>query len=147
MADPLSISASAIAVITLAAQSCKALNDIIAGFVNAPKTLQDLRGDLGNVQHLIQSLESVVGGATRTQLSVDQRTCIAELVPAMQNCQGACDDFRAKLSKITSHSKEDQVSWIDRSRIHFNEKEIMLLKSRLGDCKETLDVALGVVTL
>lgn len=147
MSDPLGGSASVIAVITLAYQSCKALNDVIGSFVNAPKTLQHLRGDLDVLQHLIRSIQSVVDGATKAQLSVDQETCIVELVPGVQSCQGACDDFTQKLSKITSHSKDNQVSWLDRTRIHFNEKDIIILKSRLGDCKNTLDIALGVATL
>ncbi|ETS76325.1 hypothetical protein PFICI_11712 [Pestalotiopsis fici W106-1] len=145
MADPLSITASAIGVITAAFQSCQALNGLVSSWANAPKTLKDLRGDLSALQNLIQSLQREV--ATSDDLSAEQRTCILELVPAIESCRDACEGFSARVSRATSHSKDDQVAFLDRARLYLGEKDIQTFKSRLGDCKQTLNVALGVVTL
>lgn len=148
MSDPLSVTASVIGVATLAYQSCKALNDIISSFVDAPKTLRDMCRDLDALQSLLASLQVAVDGVPDASLSADQRACLAELKPPVQSCHISCDDFIGKLAKVTSHSEEGgRVNWLDRARLHFNEKDITSLKSRLGDCKQTLNVALGVVTL
>lgn len=150
MADPLSITASVIGVITAACQSCKALSDLIYSFVNAPKNLSNLRGDLNTLRALIESLEQTVSPVSPdaiTYLSTEQNSCMKELVPAISSCQTACDDFAQRLSKATSRSPQGRVSLIDRAKWQFNEKDIIVLRSRLGDCKQTLSVALGVVTL
>lgn len=150
MADPLSVTASVIAVVTAACQSCKALSDLISSFLNAPKDLLNLRGDLDALQAVIESLEHAVSPGSpdaASSLSTEQKSCMKELVPAMRSCQTACDDFAQRLSKAMSHSPQGRVSLIHRAKWHFNEKDIMFLQSRLGDCKQTLSVALGVVTL
>lgn len=147
MADPLSITTSVIGVVTAVFQSCQTLNDLVSSCKNAPKNLRDLRYDLNILQNLIHSLERVVAGPAREDLSLEQRSCILELIPAMKSCQEACDNFVQRLANATSHSKGDHVSFTDRVRLYLNDGDIQALKSRLGVCKQTLDIALGVVTL
>jgi hypothetical protein len=147
MPEPLSITAGVIAVGGLAYSSCKALNDTISSFRNAPKMLSDLRGDLDTIQNLLQSLEAALNGVEDSALSADQKSCFVNLQPAIKGCKVTCDGFAAKLSKITSHSDADHVSLLDRGRLQFNEKEISMLKAGLERDKQTLDIAVGVATL
>ena len=144
MADPLSVSVSVAEVANSAYQSCKALNETIGGFINAPKIFQDLRRDLVALQSLLDSLQGALHDVPNAALSVNQRNCFEELKPAMRGCQAICDDFVQKLSKIANHSDTERVNWGDRVRLHFNEKDAILLKGRLGDYTQTFDVALGV---
>jgi hypothetical protein len=147
MGDPLSVTAGVIAVAGLAYSSAKALNEAIASFLNAPKVLRDIGKDLGILQNLLQALQQPLDGVPNADLSNDQKACFESLKPALEACKGMCDDFTLKLSKMTSHSQADKVSWRDRARLHFNEKDVALLQSDLEKHKQTVDVAIGVATL
>jgi hypothetical protein len=147
MTDPLSITAGVIAVAGLAYSSAKTLNEAITSFLNAPKVLQDIGKDLQILQNLLQALQQSLNGVPNTNLSENERACFESLRPALEACKGICDDFSAKLSKMTSHSQGDKVNWWDRARLHFNEKDVALLKLDLEKHKQTVDIAIGVATL
>lgn len=147
MSEPLSIAASIIAVAGAAYSGCKADNDLISAFSNAPKALQSLRQDLDTLQGLLQSLETALEGTRDDALSESQKSCFRDLKPALDGCKHACDDFAARLSGIASHSDAGRVNWMDRVRFHFSEKDVELLRSTLQKYKSTLDIALGLATL
>ena len=147
MSDPLSISASVIAVAGLAYSSCKVLSDTIKSFRNAPKTLADIRTELSAIRNLLDSLINTLGGVENIALSNNQRTCFINLESAIKHCETTCKDFTGRLSRITSHSGTDHVNWFDRTRLHFNENDVSLLRAALERDKQTLDFALGVATL
>ena len=146
MGDPLSVTAGVIAVAGLAYSSAKVLKEMIASFSNAPKLLQNIGEDLQVLQSLIQALQQPLDGVLDADLSDDQKACFESLKPALEACKRTCDDFVSKLSKMTSHSRADSVSWWDRARLHFNEKDVALLKSDLEIHKQTVDVTIGVAT-
>ncbi|KAI1379055.1 hypothetical protein F4677DRAFT_410421 [Hypoxylon crocopeplum] len=64
-----------------------------------------------------------------------------------RNCRVACDNVNKKLSELTARSSIDQTDRLDKIKLHFKNGEIQLLKSRLGGCKQTLSIAIGVVAL
>ena len=147
MGDPLSVTAGVIAVAGLAYTSAKTLKDAISSFLNAPEVLRDIGNDLGIFQNVLQSLQQPLVGVPNANLSDDQKACFESLKPALGACRGMCDEFACKLSKMTSHSQPDKVNWWDRARLHFNEKDLALLKSNLEKHKQTVDVAIGVATM
>ena len=147
MGDPLSVTAGIIAVAGLAYSSAKTLKETISSFLNAPEVLRDLGKDLGIFQTLLQALQQPLDGVPNTDLSNDQKACFENLKPALSACTEMCDRFASKLSRLTSHSQTDKVGWWDRARLHFNEKDVALLKSDLEKHKQTVDVAIGVATL
>jgi hypothetical protein len=147
MSDPLSITAGVIAVVGFAYLSCKALNDTISSFRNAPRMLSDLRGDLDTIQDLLQSLNDALNGVENSALSADKKSCFVNLQPAIKGCQATCDGFAAKLFKITSHSNADRVSLLDRGRLQFNEKEILVLKTGLERSKQIQGLQLAMESL
>ncbi|KAI3016226.1 hypothetical protein CBS147347_10858 [Aspergillus niger] len=59
MADPLSIAASVLAIITAAAQSTKSLQGTVKRFRNRDKTLRRLQNDLENLTNILESLQQV----------------------------------------------------------------------------------------
>ena len=147
MGDPLSITAGVIAIAGFAYSSAKALKEVIRSFSNAPKFLQDIGEDLQNLESLLQALQQPLHGVPDAKLSENERACFKSLEPALKACEAMCNDFSAKLSKMTSHSQEDKVSWWDRARLYFNEQDVALLKSNLEKHKQTVDIAIGVATL
>ena len=147
MTDPLSITASVITVAGLAYSSAKTLNEVITSFSNAPKVLEDIGKDLQVLQNLLRALQQPLNGVPNANLSENEKACYESLTPALVVCKGKCDEFSAKLSKMTSHSQGDKVNWWDRARLHFNEKDVALLKSDLEKHKQTIDIAIGIATL
>lgn len=150
MADPLSIKANMIAVVTTAYTSIKTLNNTIDAIDNTPETLQNLRHDLYALQGSLRSLKGALDtlSISNEELSPYQQTCLSELEPVVIGCQTALDDFRYNISYTTSISAADErIHWPGKASLPYHDNDIISLKSRLGDCKQTLDAALGIVTL
>ncbi|KAJ3534691.1 hypothetical protein NM208_g7437 [Fusarium decemcellulare] len=150
MADPLSIAASVVAVATLAYKSCQALNDTISSLKNVPKIIQDLRNDLNTLQSQLHTLKAGLDDIRQQGgqgLAAGQQERLRELEPALKACQECCEEFTRKLLDKTSHSGANHVDWRDRWRLHFNDNEFSLLKSRLSNYKQTLEIALSIMTI
>lgn len=147
MTDPFSISVGVIAIAGLAYSSAKTLKETITSFVNAPKIFLDIGSDLQTLQDLLRALQLPLNGVPNTDFSDDAKATFESMRPALESCKGLCDDFTVKLSKLTSHSHGDKVSWWDRTKLHFNEKDVALLKMDLEKHKQTVDMVIGVATL
>ena len=142
MTDPLSITASVIAIAGM-----QTLNEIVTSFSNAPKVLEDIGKDFQILQNLVQALQQPLSGVPNANLSKDEKACYERLRPALRALKGMCDEFSAKLSRMTSHSQGYKVNWWYRARLHFNERDVALLKSDFDKHKQSIDVAIGVATL
>jgi t-SNARE complex subunit (syntaxin) len=64
MADPLSITASVLAVITAAAQSARSLYETIRRFQDRSKTLKRLQDELDDLATILSSLAEVINSET-----------------------------------------------------------------------------------
>lgn len=64
MADPLSITASILAVITAAVQSTKSLHDTIVRFKGRDKTLLRFQNEIHDLVGILDSLKQVIDGET-----------------------------------------------------------------------------------
>ncbi len=102
MSNPFSISAGVIRVAELAHSSCKALNDMIKGYLNAPQSLSDLGRDLEKVQSVLKSLIGALNKVENSTLSPDLQSCLINLEPAIRQFKAAYDEFTVRLSKIAS---------------------------------------------
>jgi flavin-binding protein dodecin len=149
MSDSLDITTSVNAVVTAVYTSCKTLDDTIDAIDRAPETLQNLRHNLRVLQGSLMSLKVALEtmSTSKEELSPHQHTCLSELEPAIVGCQTALDDFEYKISHIESISEDEHTRWLDKACLPYHDKDIILLKSRLGDCKQTLDVAIGIMAL
>ncbi|KAK8015585.1 hypothetical protein PG991_008473 [Apiospora marii] len=149
MADSLNITTSVNAVVTAVYTSCKTLEDTIDTIDRAPETLQNLRHDLRVLQGSLMSLKVALEtmSTSKEELSPHQHTCLSELEPAILGCQTALDGFEYKISHIKSVSADEHAHWVDKACLPYHDKDVILLKSRLGDCKQTLDVAIGIMAL
>jgi hypothetical protein len=141
------LAASVIAVATLAYTSTKALYSTINEIHKAPKTLQQLGADLDVLQTLLESLSAEIKGKTDVQLSDGIKECLKEIKPPLGGCAKACDEFKTKLSKITSNSTDKHIALVDKVKLQFEEKEISDFRYRLGSYKATLNIALSFASL
>jgi ABC-type transport system involved in cytochrome bd biosynthesis fused ATPase/permease subunit len=148
MADPLSITASVIAVTTLAYTSSKMLYQTISGIQDAPEALAHLKTDVETLCDTIHSLQQGFEGKDAdAALSESQKSNLREIKPTLEACHNACNAFKAKVDKLTHRSTEGHVSWRDRLKIQFQEKEVTAFQARLGSYKSTLAIAVEFATL
>ncbi|KUL88231.1 hypothetical protein ZTR_03996 [Talaromyces verruculosus] len=137
MADPLSITASVIAVASLAYSSSRVLFETISGIQDAPETLDHLRTDVGILYETIHHLHQWLAGGERTDatLSQAQKSNLCEIEPSLVACRIACDAFKAKIDRLLRHSMDGRVSLLDKIKTHFQEKEI---KTKIEDAAARL---------
>jgi uncharacterized protein YoxC len=147
MPDPLSITASVIAVATLAYSSSKKLYEFVQSIQEAPKTLKDMNSDLAALQKVLNSLIEQLTTTPVEDVSVGLKGCLEDIKPSLKGCSEACDEFNAKLAKITSHSTEDHTSKRDKIKLQFQDKEILAFKYRISSYKATLSLALEFASL
>ena len=147
MADPISITGTSLAVASLLYSTCRTICDIIGSYKKAPKEYQDLTQDLNALQSPLSSLQNSLRGTNDSSLSPEQLESLKYLELPLKSCNNACEDFKKKLSSMTSHSTEDHTSFWDRLRLHFNKSDVTFLREKLNTAKGTIQVALGVSTL
>lgn len=146
MADPISIATGVLGLTSVAYKSAKSLYDLIGSLRNVPTYLVELRDHLGALNKAIQAVKVAIAESPESELSADQNLCLDALQHAMRSCRATCDDFEQRLTQLTSRSANGRVDWRDRARFHLNEGDVTLFKSRLGDWRQTLSVALGAMT-
>lgn len=146
--EPLSITASVIAVVQLTYGSCKSLSETLKGINNAPEKLENLHRDLISFQAVLKSHgDASISDLENLGLSADQKASLKALVTVMEGCRMVCENFEKKLNHLTSHSDENHIALRDRIRLHFNDGEIGLLKENLAQSQRTLNDALGFANL
>ncbi len=146
MADPIGITGTSLAVASLLYSSCRTICDIISSYKKAPKEYQDLAQDLNAVQSPLSSLQKSLRGTNDSSLSPEQLESLKDLELPLKSCNNACEDFKNKLSSMTSHSTEDHTAVWDRFRLHFNKSDVTFLREKLNTAKGIIQVALGVST-
>ena len=148
MTDPLSVSASIIAVVTVAYSSTKALFEAVKGIRDAPKCFQDLITDLQALQEVLHLLGARLdSGGQGRPFSEAQVSCLDHLASPLSACSDACSGFKLKLDGIMGHSNDRHTSFRDRLKLHFQDKEITAFRFRLASYKLTLSIALEFASL
>lgn len=145
--DGVSVAANVLAVTAAAYSSAKTLYNIVSGYRDAPNTFQCLAEDVKGIQHLLNSLSSHLQSTNGRTLSQEQYAALIELESPIRGCQQACDELKFKVESIMSHSSDTRVSKRDRFDLVFREKDVSTRKQQLATYKQTLSVAIGLVTL
>lgn len=148
MADGLSIAAGVIAIAAHAYSSSKLLYQLITDIRDAPKTFLDLNTDIEALYKTIYSLKQALDvDGKGAALSEAQRLNLSEIKPSLEGCRDACDEFKAKLGKLMSNSKDGHTSIRDRVKLQFQDKEVAAFRIRLASYKSTLAIALEFSSL
>jgi hypothetical protein len=144
--DPLSVTASVIAVATAALQSAKALYDVVDGLVDAPRFVSQSRS-------LLSQTQTTLGALTRTLESnsaagaVDSVLQEIGLSKALESTDSLCQEFTTAITRFTGHSTDSRFSTRDRFIVRFNESKINGLNKDLADCQRTITLVLSSITL
>ena len=146
MADPVSITASVIAVVTFTLQSTKLLCSAIDAYRDAGSTLTDLRLDVDAISTTLKSIDASLQDADDSKFSDSVKKCLQEAKPAITGCGNICKDFSDELAKIMSHSK-DKVSKRDKMKLWIKEKTIQGFRYRLMSYKSTINIVLTLASM
>lgn len=148
MADPLSITASVIAVARLAYLSTQTLHQTISAIHDAPEVFAHLETDIETLSETIRSLQQELEKKDAdVGLSDAQKSNLREIKPALKACHVACNAFKGKVDRVMRHSKDGHTSLWDRLKLQFQEQEIGAFQARLASYKSTLAIALDFSAL
>ncbi|KAK4237154.1 hypothetical protein C8A03DRAFT_16260 [Achaetomium macrosporum] len=144
--DPLSVTASVIAVATAALQSAKALYDVVDGLEAAPQSVSQSTS-------LLSQTQTTLGTLTRTLETNSAPGAVGsvlkeiELSKALESTKSVCQAFTAAMTRFTRHSTDSHFSKRDRFIVQFNESKIKRLNKDLADCQRTITMVLSSITL
>jgi hypothetical protein len=135
MADPLSITASVLAVATTAVQSVKSLNDTVSRYKGRDRTLQRLQNELQDVSGILDSLKEVV----QAEASIS-----ALLKGPVSRCSKVCQEFEQSMLSFSEKSKTGIRDW---AKLEFMRGDINEFIDTISGYKSTIAVGLGIITL
>lgn len=135
--DPLSISASAIGIVTFALQAVKLLNDDLQNIKNAPAALRDAGIDLNALEPMLTTLQDAAK-QNQDQLARNRRILLA-----LENCFDVCKSFRQQLRAWSKLDSDGQLAMSSRVKMGLlGQERIKEFRTKLGDCKGTLTLVL-----
>lgn len=111
--DPLSITASVIAVATAALQTAKALYDVVDGLVDAPHSVSQSKS-------LLSQTQTTLGTLTRTLETNSASGAVGSVLKdiefgkALESTQSLFQEFATTLTRLTGHSTDLRFSTRDR---------------------------------
>ncbi|KAH8599073.1 hypothetical protein B0O99DRAFT_683061 [Bisporella sp. PMI_857] len=135
MADPLSISASLLAVVTAAIQSSKSLCAAVQRYKSRDKTLHRLQHELEDLVNILSSLKAAIG----TEAAI-----IMLLKKPIERCNQVCQDLEGAMAKF---SRKSSLGLIDWARMDFMASDINGFMDTLAGYKSTIAVGVGTITM
>ena len=135
MADPLSITASALAVITAALQSTKSLYETVKRFKDRNKTLRRLQAELEDLTNILNSLIQ----------AINAETSMLELLQGpIDRCSQVCREFEQSMKVFSGKSTAGILDW---TKMEFMRGNINEFIDTIAGYKSTISVGLGTITL
>ncbi|KAJ0426803.1 hypothetical protein BJY00DRAFT_2108 [Aspergillus carlsbadensis] len=135
MADPVSITASVLAIITAAIQSTNMLRETVRRFKERNKTLRRLQDELEDLFKILNLLKSAVD----TDASV-----LALLEGPVDRCNKLCREFEDSIKTFAAKSKTGFRDW---TKMEFKRGDINEFIDTLAGYKSTISVGLGTITM
>lgn len=144
--DPLSITASVIAIATLAAQSCKQTYSLISGLTDAPQSIAHSQRLLIQTEDSLVALEQLLTN-NKTSDILESTLRAISLEKTLKSTHAICSKFSAAVANVTKHSTDAKFSIRDRVSVHLKEGKINRFNQQLGHCQRTLVLVLGSINL
>lgn len=135
MADPLSIAASVLAVITAAVQSTKSLQGTVKRFRNRDKTLRLLQNELDDLTNILESLQQVTN---------NERSILALLQGHIDWCNQICSEIEQSIKVFSGKSKTGLLDW---AKMELMRGDISEFIDTIAGYKSTISVGLGTITM
>ena len=152
MADPLSIIAGVVGIVTAAVQSSNTLFDLIKDIRGAPAEVKAISRDVYAFASIVLTVSATVEqDILRGCLSDDGSIVliIGNLRLPLPNCQAVLEELIAKLqkgSRLSLINNGSRRAFINFKWIMFTKNEVKELQGRLEDTKSRLNVALSAIS-
>jgi Fungal N-terminal domain of STAND proteins len=135
MADPLSVTASLLAVITVAVQSTKTLYETVQRYKNRNKTLGRLQQELEALTNILDALMDAINA---------EDAMLALLKGPIERCGQVCIDFSKSMESFGGKSKAGFLDW---TKMEFRRGDINEFIDTLAEYKSTISVGIATITL
>ncbi|CAN9380953.1 unnamed protein product [Alternaria alternata] len=139
MADPFSITGSAVGVVSLAIQLCKGLEWYVSGVKDARDKAEQIAAEMEELANLLELLESIVA-------KVDPSQSVSTTLTGIASCADAIATIRKKLKPDSHASSGGMRSNLKRlgkrMAFPFKEAEIEYWKGVLNTIQQSLQTAL-----
>lgn len=145
--DPLSLTASVIAIASLAAQSTKAAYTIIDGLVEAPQVIVHSKNILSGTRNTLDTLNHTLITSSKAPSKLESVIRSIKLDDTLRVTQNLCDNFSTTIAQYTSRSTDARLSNRDRVLLSLHESKIAKFNEQLSDCQRTISLVLGSIIL
>lgn len=135
MADPLSITASVLAVASAAVVSVRSLCDTVKSFQNRNKTLGRLHANLQDLTTILDSLVHVINADTSVLMLLEG---------PIDRCKNVCNEFEQSMKRFHKTSKTGLLDW---TKLEFMRGDINDFIDIIDGYKSTIAVGLGTINL
>ena len=135
MADPLSITASLLAITTAAIQSAKSLCETVKRYRGRDTTLRRLQNELEDLTKILDSLMKVTNA---------DESMLALLQGPIERCSQVCHDFEVTMEVFSGKPKTGLRDW---ARMEFMRGDINEFIDTIAGYKSTISVGLGTITM
>lgn len=133
--DPLSISASALTLITATITSVKSLHETVKRYKGRDKTLGRLQDGLRDLMTILNTLEAAADGETPIWTL---------LKGPISRCAQVCHEFEDAMKIFDGKSKTGLKDW---TKLEFMRGDINEFIDTLADYKSTITIGLGTITM
>ncbi|KAJ4204229.1 hypothetical protein NW767_004421 [Fusarium falciforme] len=135
MADPLSISASILAVVTASVVSVKSLKETVERYRGRDETLRRLTGQLEDLISILDALEKI---------SQVETSMLALLKGPVERCRQLCQAFEVVMKDFAGKSSTGLRDW---AKMEFKKGDINEFMRTLSGYTSTISIGLGTITL
>jgi hypothetical protein len=135
MADPLSATASVVALVTVTVQSVKSLYETVSRFKGRDKTLQRLQDELQGIISVLDSLKEVA----HAEASISTL-----LQGPIDRCSEVCQEFEQSMKSFNQKNKAGFRDW---AKLEFMRGDINEFIDTISGYKSTIAVGLGTITM
>lgn len=145
--DPLSVTASVIAIATFALQSSMAAYDFVSGLAEAPQAIARSKASLHETQKTLGALQQMLTTAPELSNAVEAVLQTIKLDETLKTMKTLCDRFIDTITNFTSHSTAGRFSKRDRFAVIMNESKIVEFNEELGNCQRTVSMVIVSINL
>lgn len=135
MADPLSITASVLAVVTAAVQSARSLYETVKRYKGRDKTLRRLENELEDLTKILDML---------TQVTNADPSMLSLLRGPINRCNQVCREFEQSMKAFSGKSKTGIRDW---AKMEFMRGDINDFIDTIAGYKSTISVGVGTITM
>lgn len=145
--EPLGATASVIAVAGLAAQSARAVYQVMDGLIEAPHAIANSKALVAGTQDSLNSLAGTLTTSPETQARFGSVLRSIDLEKTLKSTQELCDRFHTAITGYTRHSTDARFSNRDRMLVNLHEQQIAQFNNQLSGCQRTISLVIETITL